>query len=211
VTVTRAPRKTRFRLAANLGRTGLDPQDLFGKFPSDSSHVISSPFPELCSAHATLTFVELSIAGRNPRIESIESSFEFRVAALEAETFAEPQSDRIAVLPEEFCDITSSEAIADQGKGDELDSSSDLIRLPISRCEIVETVRGGGLESGRELRELELEPLFGEPAPVEQSCGRVTTEIGDLVDTSDRYQARGALLTPEPVGYRAACDDCVFS
>jgi len=135
---------------------------------------------------ATFTFVELSIAGRNPRIESIESSFEFRVAALEAETFAEPQSDRIAVLPEEFCDITSSEAIADQGKGDELDSSSDLIRLPISRCEIVETVRGGGLESGRELRELELEPLFGEPAPVEQSCSRVTTEIGNLVDISGR-------------------------
>jgi len=32
---------------ANLGRTGFDPQDLFGKFPSDSSHVVSSPFPEL--------------------------------------------------------------------------------------------------------------------------------------------------------------------
>ena len=59
MTVTQAPRKTRFRLVATLGRTGLDPQDLFGKFPSDSSHVISSPFPELCSAHATFTFVEL--------------------------------------------------------------------------------------------------------------------------------------------------------
>jgi len=50
--VTRAPRKTRFRAVASLTRTGLDPQDLFGKFPSDSSHVISSPFPEPCSAHA---------------------------------------------------------------------------------------------------------------------------------------------------------------
>jgi hypothetical protein len=52
VTVTRTPRKTRFRAVASLTRAGLDPQDLFGKFPSDSSHVISSPFPELCSAHA---------------------------------------------------------------------------------------------------------------------------------------------------------------
>ena len=51
-TVTRVPRKTRFRAAADLTRAGLDPQDLFGRFPSDSSHVISSPFPELCSAHA---------------------------------------------------------------------------------------------------------------------------------------------------------------
>ena len=57
VTVTQAPRKTRFRLVATLGRTGLDPQDLFGKFPSDSSHVISSPFPELCSAHTTYHIV----------------------------------------------------------------------------------------------------------------------------------------------------------
>jgi hypothetical protein len=45
--VARTPRKTRFRLVATLGRAGLDPQDLFGKFLSDSSHVISSPFPEL--------------------------------------------------------------------------------------------------------------------------------------------------------------------
>jgi len=50
--VTRTPRKTRFRAVASLTRAGLDPQDLFGRFPSDSSHVIPSPFPELCSAHA---------------------------------------------------------------------------------------------------------------------------------------------------------------
>jgi hypothetical protein len=55
VTVTQAPRKTRFRAVASLTRAGPDPQDLFGKFPSDSSHVISSPFPELCSAHARTT------------------------------------------------------------------------------------------------------------------------------------------------------------
>jgi len=61
VTVTQAPRKTRFRLVATLGRAGLDPQDLFGKFPSDSSHAISSPFPELCSAHATYTLPHLLI------------------------------------------------------------------------------------------------------------------------------------------------------
>ena len=47
VTVTLAPRKTRFRAVASLTRAGLDPQDLFGRFPNDSS-----PFPELCSAHA---------------------------------------------------------------------------------------------------------------------------------------------------------------
>ena len=41
------------------GLTGLDPQDLFGKFPSDSSHVISSPFPELCSAHTTLSILSI--------------------------------------------------------------------------------------------------------------------------------------------------------
>ena len=64
MTVTQAPRKTRFRLGANLGRAGLDPQDLFGKFPSDSSHVISSPFPELCSAHATFTISPLLIYHR---------------------------------------------------------------------------------------------------------------------------------------------------
>jgi len=62
VTITRAPRKTRFRLVATLGRAGLDPQDLFEKFPSDSSHVISSPFPELCSAHAR--FIHLYILDR---------------------------------------------------------------------------------------------------------------------------------------------------
>jgi len=55
VMVAQAPRKTRFQAGASLTRAGLDPQDLFGKFPSDSSHVISSPFPELCSAHATLS------------------------------------------------------------------------------------------------------------------------------------------------------------
>jgi hypothetical protein len=59
--VTRAPRKTRFRAVASLTRAGLDPQDLFGRFPSDSSHVISSPFPELCSAHATYTLPHLLI------------------------------------------------------------------------------------------------------------------------------------------------------
>ncbi len=50
--VTRTPRKTRFRAVATLTRAGLDPQGLLGRFPSDSSHVISSPFPELRSAHA---------------------------------------------------------------------------------------------------------------------------------------------------------------
>ena len=55
--VTRSPRKTRFRAVASLTRAGLDPQDLYERFPSDSSHVISSPFPELCSAHATLRIV----------------------------------------------------------------------------------------------------------------------------------------------------------
>ncbi len=40
--VTRTPRKTRFRAVANLTRAGLDPQDLFGRFP-----ISSSPFPEL--------------------------------------------------------------------------------------------------------------------------------------------------------------------
>ena len=58
-TVTRTPRKTRFRAGASLTRAGLHPQDLFEKFPSDSSHVISSPFPELCSAHATLRIVRM--------------------------------------------------------------------------------------------------------------------------------------------------------
>jgi hypothetical protein len=53
------PRKTRFRLVATLGRAGFDPQDQFGKFPSDSSHVISSPFPELCSAHARFAHLDI--------------------------------------------------------------------------------------------------------------------------------------------------------
>ena len=65
VTVTQAPRKTRFRAVASLTRAGLDPQDLFGKFPSDSSHVISSPFPELCSAHATYRIVRAVRRGEN--------------------------------------------------------------------------------------------------------------------------------------------------
>ena len=57
VTVTRPPRKTRFRAGASLTRAGFDPQDLYRRFPSDSSHVISSPFPELCSAHAIFCIV----------------------------------------------------------------------------------------------------------------------------------------------------------
>jgi hypothetical protein len=57
--VTRTPRKTRFRAVANLTRAGLDPQDLFERFPSDSSHAFSSPFPELCSAHAKFTSSQL--------------------------------------------------------------------------------------------------------------------------------------------------------
>jgi hypothetical protein len=68
--VTRAPRKTRFRLAATLGRAGLDPQDLFGKFPSDSSHVISSPFPELCSAHTTYHLVVFRSREQHVRVPS---------------------------------------------------------------------------------------------------------------------------------------------
>jgi hypothetical protein len=41
--VTRAPRKTRFRAVASLTRAGLDPQDLFGRFPK---RLISRhPFP----------------------------------------------------------------------------------------------------------------------------------------------------------------------
>ena len=43
VTVTRSPRKTRFRAVASLTRAGLDPQDLFGRFPK---RLISRhPFP----------------------------------------------------------------------------------------------------------------------------------------------------------------------
>ena len=57
--VTQTPRKTRFRLVANLGRTGFDPQDLFGKFPSDSSHVVSSPFPELARRTPPFAFFTL--------------------------------------------------------------------------------------------------------------------------------------------------------
>ncbi len=67
--VTRTSRKTRFRAVASLTRAGFDPQDLFGRFPSDSSHAISSPFPELCSAHAradTLAFSELEGRGLRP-------------------------------------------------------------------------------------------------------------------------------------------------
>jgi len=71
VTVTQAPRKTRFRAGASLTRAGLDPQDLFGKFPSDSSHVIPSPFPELCSAHATHHHCNNAVRGTLSRTLSI--------------------------------------------------------------------------------------------------------------------------------------------
>ena len=70
--VTQTPRKTRFRAVASLTRAGLDPQDLFGKFPSDSSHVISSPFPELCSAHARLRFANVSIGSWGVRLRTTD-------------------------------------------------------------------------------------------------------------------------------------------
>jgi len=49
-------RKTRFRLAATLGRAGLKPARSVRKVSktplSSLTHVISSPFPRLCLAHA---------------------------------------------------------------------------------------------------------------------------------------------------------------
>ena len=50
---------------------------------------------------ATFTFVELSAIGRDSRIELIEPSFEAGVALFETEALAEPQRDRVVVLPEE--------------------------------------------------------------------------------------------------------------
>ena len=43
--VTRTPRKTRFRAVASLTRAGLDPQDLFGRFPKRliSRHLFPLP------------------------------------------------------------------------------------------------------------------------------------------------------------------------
>ena len=46
---------------------------------------------------ATFPFVGLSAAGRDLCIGTIESSFYGGVAALEAEAFAEPRSDRVAI------------------------------------------------------------------------------------------------------------------
>jgi hypothetical protein len=56
-------RKTRFRLAANLGRTGLVPARSARKVAetplSPLTHVISSPFPRLRLAHTWHPFVSL--------------------------------------------------------------------------------------------------------------------------------------------------------
>ena len=65
--------------------------------------------------------------GRDTRIELIVPSFEAGIALFETEALAEPQRDRVAVLPEEQRNIASSKAIAGKSKRDELDSSSNLI------------------------------------------------------------------------------------
>ena len=65
---------------------------------------------------ATFTFVELSAIGRDSRIELIEPSFEAGVALFETEALAEPQRDRVVVLPEEQRNIASSKAIAGKSK-----------------------------------------------------------------------------------------------
>jgi len=52
--VTRAPRKTRFRAVASLTRAGLDPQDLFGRFPKRrliSCHLFPLPRALLGARH----------------------------------------------------------------------------------------------------------------------------------------------------------------
>jgi hypothetical protein len=54
----------------------------------------------------------LSAVGRDSRIELIEPSFEVGVALFETEALAEPQRDRVAVLPEEQRDIVSLKAMA---------------------------------------------------------------------------------------------------
>ena len=55
--VTRAPRKTRFRAVASLTRAGLDPQDLFGRFPKRrliSCHLFPLPRALLGAHHVSL-------------------------------------------------------------------------------------------------------------------------------------------------------------
>ena len=65
-------RKTRFRLAANLGRTGLKPARSVRKVSktplSSLTHVISSPFPRLRLAHAWHLFPFFA-AGRRLLLE----------------------------------------------------------------------------------------------------------------------------------------------
>ncbi len=58
--VTPPPRKTRFRLVANLSRAGLGTCKVHVKeFPSDCCYVISSPLPRLCLAQQDLTLILL--------------------------------------------------------------------------------------------------------------------------------------------------------
>ena len=60
-------RKTRFRLAATLGRTGLIPARSVRKVSktplSSLTHVISSPFPRLSLAHAWHLYISAAAAG----------------------------------------------------------------------------------------------------------------------------------------------------
>lgn len=112
------------------------------------------------------------------------------IVSFEKKPLGQPLRDGVSVLPDKLCYIASSKAIAEDGKGDELDSPSNLIRLSISRGEIFESVTGNGLESGRELRKLDLEPFFGEPTPIEQRRCQVTTGIGDLINTAGRLPPR---------------------
>ena len=73
--VTRTPRKTRFRAVASLTRAGLDPQDLFGRFPKRrliSCHLF--PLPRAFSAHARHLGIDVLSVLALPHIDACHRS-----------------------------------------------------------------------------------------------------------------------------------------
>jgi len=70
----------------------------------------------------------LSVATGDRKVEPVESVSGLWIGALETETLTEPERDRVAVFVEKSSGVASTDPIAGERQGYELDPPTDHIR-----------------------------------------------------------------------------------
>ena len=94
--VTRALRKTRFRAVASLTRAGLDPQDLFGRFPKRliSRHLFLLPRALLGARHVSHCCIVMRTHSDRCHPENYGHTFGDRLKSLVQRTSVEARSSQ---------------------------------------------------------------------------------------------------------------------